>query len=93
MSRVGKLAAFSIGSSVILLQVAQHLGYIEIKLGKRSKLDQLKKKALQAAEEVGLPVKDQSKAELIIKEVKSFLQENISFGASYCGGVLVGISV
>ena len=62
-------------------------------MGKRSKIDQLKKKALQAAEEAGLPIKDQSKAEIILKEVKTFLQENISFGASYCGGVLVGISV
>jgi uncharacterized membrane protein (Fun14 family) len=53
-SRVGKMAAFTIGSGVLALQVAQHCGYIEIKWGKKSKFDQFKKKALQAAEEVGL---------------------------------------
>ena len=93
MSRVGKLAAFTVGSSVILLQVAQHLGYIEIRLGKRSRIEELKKKAIKAAEEVGIPVHDKSKGEKILGEVKTFLQENISFGASYLGGVLVGFSI
>lgn len=93
LSRVGKLAAFTVGSSVILLQVAQHLGYIEIKWGKNSKIDDLKKKAIKAAEEVGIPVKQTTKAEKILKKVKSFMQENVSFGASYCGGVLVGFSI
>ncbi len=89
----GKLAAFSIGSSVILLQIAQHSGYIEIKFGKKSRLDDLKKKAIKAAEEVGLPVRNQSKLEKILTEAKSFLQENISFGASYVGGCLIGIAI
>jgi uncharacterized membrane protein (Fun14 family) len=53
-SRVGKLAAFTLGTSVLVLQVAQHMGYIEIKLTKKSKIDQLKKKALKAAEEIGI---------------------------------------
>ena len=53
----------------------------------------LKKKAIKAAEEVGIPVKQTTKAEKILKKVKSFMQENVSFGASYCGGVLVGFSI
>ena len=55
MSRVGKLAAFTIGSTLITLKVAQHLGYIEIRWGKKKpKLEELKKKALKAVEESGL---------------------------------------
>jgi FUN14 domain-containing protein 1 len=71
LSKVGKIAAFTVGTSVILLQVAQNSGYIEIKWGKKSKIDQLKKKAIAAAEEVGLTKTDQkTKVEKALTEAK-----------------------
>lgn len=62
-------------------------------MGKRSRIEELKKKAIKAAEEVGLPIENKSKMEKYLIEIKEFLQENISFGASYFGGVLVGIAI
>lgn len=92
LSKVGKIAAFTVGSSVIVLQLAQHLGYIEIKWGKKkSKLDDLKKKAIKAAEEAGL-TNDTSRRDKYIDQIKSFFQENVTFAASFGGGLLVGIS-
>jgi hypothetical protein len=92
LSRFGKLAAVSIGGGAVLLQMAQHFGFIEIKFGKPSRFDRIKKRMIKAAEEVGLPVRNESNAEKFFKELGFFLQDNISFGASYCGGVLVGIA-
>ena len=93
LSKVGKLAAFTIGSSLITLQVAQQLGYIEIKWGKKkSKLDELKKKALKSAEEIGLTGNKNDKIERAVGEVKTFLQNNITFAVSFGGGVLIGFS-
>lgn len=94
LSRVGKLAAFTIGSSVIVLQVAQQMGYIEIKWGKKSsKLQDLKKKAIQAVEETGINTGMRNdKTDRVFKEVKKFFQKNLTFGASFGGGVLVGFS-
>ena len=92
-SRVGKLAAFTIGSGVLLLQVAQHMGYIEVKWKKNSKLDDLKKKAIKAAEEAGLTNGAKNgKLEQSLQEVKYFLQDNFTFGISFAGGALIGFS-
>lgn len=95
LSRVGKLAAFTIGSGVLVLQVAQHLGYIEIKWGKRSKIDELKKKALKAVEETGIKTNynDNEKVNLALKNIKKFFKNNVTFGVSFGGGVLIGFSV
>jgi uncharacterized membrane protein (Fun14 family) len=93
-ARVGKLAAFTIGSTLITLQVAQHLGYIEIRWGKKkSQLSELKKKAIKAAEQAGLTGSSSNdKAEQMMAEVKSFFQENYTFALSFGGGALVGFS-
>ena len=94
-SRVGKMAAFTIGSGVLVLQLAQHCGYIEIKWGKKSKIDQMKKKVLKAAEEVGITTNGSpnSKMEKIADEVKTFFQNNITLGVSFGAGLLIGISI
>ncbi|CAF0906663.1 unnamed protein product [Brachionus calyciflorus] len=95
LSRVGKMAAFTLGSSMIMLQLAQHMGYIEIKWGKKSsKLRDLKKKALKAAEETGLietPGQNE-KLNKVLKEAKNFVQDNITIALSFGGGILVGFS-
>lgn len=96
MSKVGRLAAFTVGSSLIMLQLAQHFGYIEIKWGKKSsKIKDLKKKAIKAAEESGLLDSDtqNQKFERMYGHVKKFMQENFAFGVSFGGGVLIGISI
>jgi FUN14 domain-containing protein 1 len=92
LSKVGKIAAFTVGSSVIVLQLAQHLGYIEINWGKKkSKLEDLKKKAIKAAEEAGL-TNQNNRRDKYVNQIKSFFQENVTFAASFGGGLLVGIS-
>lgn len=93
LSRVGKMAAFTVGTTVLGLQVAQHLGYIEVRWGKKkSQLEQLKKKAIKAAEESGLTGSKNDRAEHAVKEVKSFFQNNLTFALSFSGGVLIGFS-
>lgn len=93
MSRVGKIAAFTVGTSIIALQVAQSSGYIEIKFGKKSKIEDLKKKAIKAAEEAGLTEpKKRSQVEKFALEAKNFMENNLTFGASFIGGLMVGFS-
>ena len=94
-SRVGKLAAFSIGSGILVLQVAQHLGYIEVKLAKKSRVEELKRKALRAAQDAGLtsPASGQSSIERAAVQVQGFLKDNLTLGVSFGGGLLVGISI
>lgn len=91
LSRVGKLAAFVLGSGVIALQVAQHMGYIEIRWTKKSKIEELKKKAIQAAEESGV-IRSQSKGEKMASDVKKFFKQNMTFAVSFGGGILIGFS-
>jgi FUN14 domain-containing protein 1 len=93
-SRVGKLAAFSIGSGILVLQVAQHLGYIEVKLTKKSRVEELKRKALRAAQDAGLTSNStQSQMEKVVGEVKNFLKDNLTLGVSFGGGLLIGFSI
>lgn len=91
LSRVGKMAAFVLGSGVIALQVAQHMGYIEVRWAKKSKIEELKKKALQAAEDTGM-IKSQSKVEKLVLDTKKFFKQNVTFAVSFGGGVLIGFS-
>lgn len=91
LSRVGKLAAFAIGSGVLALQVAQHLGYIEVRWGKRSRIEDLKKKAIQVAEETGV-IRTTSKTEKLSGDVKRFVKQNVTFAVSFGGGFLIGFS-
>ena len=95
LNKVGRLAAFSVGSSVIVLQIAQHLGYIEVRLGKKpSSIDEIKKKAIKAAEELtNSKIEEKTKVEKVVIQVKSFLQNNVTFGISYIGGTLIGFSL
>lgn len=93
MSRVGKIAAFTVGTSIIALQVAQSSGYIEIKFGKKSKIDDLKRKAIKAAEEAGLTKPEKkTKVEKFVADAKHFLENNLTFGASFIGGLMMGFS-
>ena len=92
--KLGKMAAFTIGSTVIMLQVAQSSGYVDIRFGKQSKIDSLKKKALKAADAVGLTEPDtQTQVQRALGEVKKFMKNNVTFGASFFGGVLIGFSM
>lgn len=91
LSRVGKLAAFVLGSGVIALQVAQHMGYIEVRWTKKSKIDDLKKKAIKAAEEAGV-IQSQSKMEKLALDTKKFFKNNVTFAVSFGGGLLIGFS-
>lgn len=93
LSRVGKQSAIILGMSVISLQVGQHLGYIKINFGKRSRIKELKKKAIRAAEDLGLSIENKSEVEKCLIEIKDLFLENISFGASFFGGILVGTAI
>lgn len=82
--KVGKLAAFTVGSTVLLLQIAQHQGYIEINWTRvNSRLHRAKRRIEQEAERA-IPA--------LRRDMKIFIQENIFLTASFIGGFLIGMS-
>lgn len=84
MMKVGKVAAVALGGGIILLQVANHNGYIKVNW------DRLAKKV----DEVGDTVEATASAKgpKLLDKVKKFAQENTYMAAGYAGGFLIGIA-
>lgn len=84
MMKVGKAAAVALGGGIILLQVANHNGYIKVDW------DKLSKKADQIGDKV--EASSSSKGPKLLDKVKRFAQENTYMAAGYAGGFLIGIA-
>ncbi|XP_069745405.1 FUN14 domain-containing protein 1 [Narcine bancroftii] len=85
--KIGKLAATAIGGGFLLMQVANHSGYIKIDW-KRVEKDvnkakrQLSKKANKAAPEINT----------LIEESAEFVKKNIVLTSGFVGGFLLGLA-
>ncbi|XP_038658010.1 FUN14 domain-containing protein 1 isoform X1 [Scyliorhinus canicula] len=85
--KIGKLAATAIGGGFLLMQVANHSGYIKVDW-KRVEKDvnkakrQLRKKANKAAPEINT----------IIEESAEFVKKNIVLTSGFVGGFLLGLA-
>ncbi|KAK0152567.1 FUN14 domain-containing protein 1 [Merluccius polli] len=87
--RVGKIAATAVGGGFLLLQIANHSGYVQVDWKKVEKdvnkaKRHLKKKAKKAAPEINS----------FIEEVKAtdFIKRNIVVSSGFVGGFLLGLA-
>ncbi|XP_070969069.1 FUN14 domain-containing protein 1-like [Oncorhynchus clarkii lewisi] len=80
--RVGKIAATAIGGGFLLLQIANHSGYVQVDWKKVEK--HLKKRTKQAAPEINS----------FFEEVKAteFVKKNIVLSSGFVGGFLLGLA-
>ncbi|KAK1169759.1 FUN14 domain-containing protein 1 [Huso huso] len=85
--RVGKIAATAVGGGFILLQFANHSGYVQVDWKKVEKdvnkaKKHLKKKANKAAPEISN----------VIEESTEFVKKNIVLSSGFLGGFLLGLA-
>ncbi|XP_026874245.2 FUN14 domain-containing protein 1-like [Electrophorus electricus] len=85
--RVGKIAATAVGGGFLLLQIANHTGYVQVDWKKVEKdvnkaKRRLKKKANQAAPEINT----------FIEEATEFVKRNIVLSSGFVGGFLLGLA-
>ncbi|XP_023251416.1 FUN14 domain-containing protein 1 isoform X1 [Seriola lalandi dorsalis] len=87
--RVGKIAATAVGGGFLLLQIANHSGYVQVDWKKVEKdvnkaKKHLKKKANKAAPEINT----------FIEEVKAtdFIKRNIVLSSGFVGGFFLGLA-
>ncbi|XP_028655592.1 FUN14 domain-containing protein 1 isoform X2 [Erpetoichthys calabaricus] len=85
--RVGKIAATAIGGGFLLLQIANHSGYVQVDWKKVEKdvnkaKKHLKKKANKAAPEINS----------FIEESTEFVKKNIVLSGGFVGGFLLGLA-
>ncbi|XP_010891469.1 FUN14 domain-containing protein 1 isoform X2 [Esox lucius] len=85
--RVGKIAATAVGGGFLLLQIANHSGYVQVDWKKVEKdvnkaKKHLKKKTKQAAPEINS----------FIEEATEFVKRNIVLSSGFVGGFLLGLA-
>ncbi|XP_037068057.1 FUN14 domain-containing protein 1-like [Pollicipes pollicipes] len=82
--KVGKLAAMTLGGSMLVMQIASHKGYIRVNW----------KKVNNDLQQISERVQDdvQKTAPGAVGEVKKFANENKYVAAGFTGGFLIGLS-
>lgn len=83
MMKIGKMAAVTVGGSIILLQLANHKGYIDINW------DKVINKVDNAAKSVEAST---SKKNKLLDKVSDFAQKNGFVAAGALGGFLIGLA-
>uniref|UniRef100_A0A671Q1S0 FUN14 domain-containing protein 1-like n=1 Tax=Sinocyclocheilus anshuiensis TaxID=1608454 RepID=A0A671Q1S0_9TELE len=85
--RVGKIAATAVGGGFLLLQIANHSGYVQVDWKKVEKdvnkaKRRLKKNTKKAAPEFNT----------FIEEATEFVKKNIVVSSGFVGGFLLGLA-
>ncbi|XP_056099493.1 FUN14 domain-containing protein 1-like [Rhinichthys klamathensis goyatoka] len=85
--RVGKITATAVGGGFLLLQIANHSGYVQVDWKKVEKdvnkaKRHLKKKANKATPEINT----------FIEEASEFVKKNIVVSSGFAGGFLLGLA-
>lgn len=83
--KVGKAAAAALGGSLLLIQIAQHQGYITINW---SKLENSMKKARKEIERNS----KQTNFSAMAEEVQEFMKENMFVAGGFAAGFLLGLA-
>lgn len=81
--KVGKAAAVTLGGTLLVLQVANHQGYITINWGKLEKNIKAAQRKLERRASRALPA--------IVDEVQDFVVENAFLAGGFCGGFFIGL--
>ncbi|XP_055958169.1 FUN14 domain-containing protein 1 [Patella vulgata] len=82
--KVGKVAAASIGMSVLLIQIAQHQGYIKINW------NQVERSMGQARRKLEKTARRHYPG--MFSNVQAFFRQNIILAGGFAGGFLMGIA-
>jgi len=83
-TKVGKIAAVSIGGSLLLLQVASHQGYIKVNWSK------VNRHVVQAKKEIEKEAK--RKVPRLVEETRRFVKDNVVLATGFAGGFLLGLA-
>ncbi|XP_013792240.1 FUN14 domain-containing protein 1-like [Limulus polyphemus] len=83
-TKVGKVAATAVGGSLLLIQIAQHQGYIRINWNRLNKDVETATKHVEMQVDEGFP--------RLLKQGKKFVKENIFLATGFAGGFLLGIA-
>ncbi|XP_078612977.1 FUN14 domain-containing protein 1-like [Branchiostoma floridae x Branchiostoma japonicum] len=86
-SKVGKLAATAVGGGFLLLQIANHAGYVKINWKRVEKDMEKYKKEIGKQAEKAYPDVAQ-----ILQQAKTFMQENMVVAGGFAGGFLIGLA-
>ncbi|XP_067669141.1 FUN14 domain-containing protein 1-like [Haliotis asinina] len=82
--KVGKMAAASLGTTILLVQLAQHQGYIRVNWNK------VEQGVNRAKEELHKEANKRYPG--ILQNTKKFLQQNVLLAGSFAGGFLFGVA-
>ncbi|XP_026473531.1 FUN14 domain-containing protein 1-like isoform X2 [Ctenocephalides felis] len=82
--RIGKLAALAVGGGILILQVANHKGYISIDW------DKVTKKADKVTDKIEEAVTGETPK--LMDKVRIFTRENPYIVTSFIGGFFIGLS-
>ncbi|XP_060065494.1 FUN14 domain-containing protein 1-like isoform X2 [Ylistrum balloti] len=81
--KVGKIAAATLGTTIILVQIAQHQGYLQINWSK------VEREANRARMEIRREAnRNMSK----LQHIQNFFRQNIFLGTGFAGGFLIGLA-
>ncbi|GAB6020796.1 FUN14 domain-containing protein 1, variant 3 [Chamberlinius hualienensis] len=83
-AKVGKIAAISIGGSLLIMQIASHQGFIKVNWAKVNKGVAKAKKELERRAARRLP--------WIMEEAEDFVKENLYLATGFAGGFLIGLA-
>lgn len=83
--KVGKLAAVSLGTSILLIQIAQHQGYIQINWDLVQSRMRVAQSSAKKAANRHCPG--------FVRSCKMFVQKNIFLALGFGGGFLIGLTI
>ncbi|XP_056005811.1 FUN14 domain-containing protein 1-like [Ostrea edulis] len=80
--KVGKLAAITLGTSILVLQIAQHQGYVKVDWTLFQKDVERAKNVIESQTRTHYPG--------VYNSVMTFFKNNVYLGGSFAGGFLIG---
>lgn len=83
-AKVGKVAAATVGTSLLLLQIAQHQGYVTVNWTKIEKSMQTAKDSIERDTKKAYPH--------VAASIKTFFAQNVFLASGFAGGFLLGLS-
>lgn len=83
-AKIGKIAAFTVGGSLLMLQLASHQGYININWNRVNRHVANAKRELEKNASRRLPK--------IMEESEDFVRRNILIASGFAGGFLLGLA-
>lgn len=86
--KVGKLAAITLGTSILILQIAQHQGYVKIDYSLLKKDVETARKVIESQAKDRYP----GALETRLDNLKRFFKNNIYLAGSFTGGFFIGMA-